>query len=88
VDDDPGYLAWLRDNPDGYVINAARRPQPSYLVLHCAMCRTISGDPARGGHWTLDYIKVCGDRGRLEQWALVEVGGPVHPCGICLKDPA
>jgi len=37
-DNDQGFLAWLEANPDGYVVNAERRPRPNYLVLHRSVC--------------------------------------------------
>ncbi len=88
VDDDEGYLAWLVANPSGFVVNTPRQPVSSYVFLHRSTCHTISGSPARGAHWTIDYIKLCGSRSDLERWALDEVGGPTHPCGTCLKDPS
>lgn len=84
VDDDDGYLGWLAAHPGGFVINADRTPRPAYLRLHRASCRTINGRPARGGRWTKDYIKVCGDREELESWARFEVGGKVQPCPTCM----
>jgi hypothetical protein len=83
VDDDDGYLEWVVAHPDGFVINVERSPRTAYTVLHRASCRTISGDPARGAQWTHDYIKVCGDRTELEEFASRDVGGPAQPCGLC-----
>jgi hypothetical protein len=83
MDDDAGYLQWLIAHPDGFVINTERNPRPTYVVLHRASCPTISGDPAHGAQWTHDYIKVCGNRSELEEFATREVGGAVQPCGIC-----
>ena len=90
-DDDRGYLAWIADHPDGYVINILRSHSPANARLHHAGCWTISGEPARGGAWTGPYVKVCcGDRGELEQWALEHTGAPVKRCGAChsARDPA
>jgi hypothetical protein len=44
-DDDAGYRTWIYANPTGYVVNAERRPTPGYLVLHTAMCDTITPAP-------------------------------------------
>lgn len=84
-DDDDGYARWLSAHQvaDAFVLNAERRPGPSYLVLHRATCYTISGDPARGQHWTHDPIKICGDRAELEVFA-GSIGGATQPCGHCL----
>jgi hypothetical protein len=83
ADDDAGYLSWLSRNPDGYVVSANRNPSPGYLILHRATCRTIAEGPANGGRWTMDYIKVCGNRAELERWAQNVVGGPLKPCVHC-----
>jgi hypothetical protein len=83
-DDDTGYERWLAGHPDLYVLNAARNPAPNYLMLHRATCRTIAGAPARGARWTGDYIKFCGNRAELEEFAQTHVGGQAHPCRRCL----
>ena len=64
-DDDSGYLTWLASHPDGFVLNSYRNPRPSYLRLHMASCRNISGIPANGARWTATYVKRCGTR---EDW--------------------
>ena len=38
VNDDDGYLRWLAQNPDGFVVNSNRVPVSSYLILHRASC--------------------------------------------------
>ena len=83
IDDDPGYLSWLHENPSGFVVNADRPPNSSYLRLHRASCRTISGEPARGRAWTVTSTKTCGTRHELEAWA-AGVGGSLSPCPTCL----
>jgi hypothetical protein len=84
LDDDAGYLAWLRTHPRGFVLNCGHPPSASYLMLHCASCHTITGTPTRGGSWTSAYQKVCAGTAReLDQWALVATGGEVTRCGIC-----
>jgi hypothetical protein len=83
VDDDAGYLRWVAQNPDGYVLNTYRQPAASYLKLHRATCGTINDRPARGDNWTVDYQKVCGDRAELELWARNQVDGELQPCPIC-----
>jgi len=84
IDDDSGYLKWLRMNPTGLVVNCARRPRASYLKLHRATCATINGMPARGRTWTGPYIKVCSQyRSALAHWAETAVGGELDPCPLC-----
>ena len=82
-DDDAGYLQWLKAHPSGFVLNAARRPRPDYLVLHRANCRTIAAQPARGRIWTGPYIKVCGDDDALHRWAEMTVGALPRRCPLC-----
>src|ERR1035438_9825407 len=59
IDDDDGYLAWLYDHARGYVLNAARKPTASYLMLHRADCSTIGNVPANGLAWTSDLLNFC-----------------------------
>jgi hypothetical protein len=84
VDDDDGYLAWLAEHPDGFVVNTYRTPSLSYLRLHQAGCHTIAGNPARGTRWTADYAKVCGGRVELESSAATEPRGDPQPCPLCM----
>jgi hypothetical protein len=63
VDDDEGYLLWLRGHYMGYVVNAERSlSAQAELRLHEASCPTISGQPPGGSHWTGPYLKACADR--------------------------
>jgi hypothetical protein len=82
---DDGYLEWLAAHPTGYVVNAERNPRPSYLKLHRATCRYISGPPRTAGAWTeRQYIKVCAtDVVALERWASEAVGGRVDTGCAC-----
>ncbi len=84
MDDDAGYLTWIRTNPGGSVVNCSREPGAAYLKLHRATCHTISGEPARGSTWTKDYIKVCAPVVvELAKWAKAKTGGQLQPCGTC-----
>ena len=85
LDDDGGYLEWLRKHPDGFVVNAARRPRADYLILHRANCHTISGTPARGSRWTTgDYLKACATaQAELRAWARGETKAEPTGCGSC-----
>jgi hypothetical protein len=80
MDDDDGYIAWLSEHPDGFVLNCEWPPRPSYLTLHRATCWTISR--ASGSNWTVNYQKVCADTfEEIDAWA----GriGPPWRCGFC-----
>src|SRR5688572_2478223 len=69
---DAEYLAWIRENPEGYVINVNRVPTPEYMVLHRASCTTVTElhPPATAGGFTeRDYIKVCAEGiAELSEW--------------------
>lgn len=87
-DDDAGFLAWLAEHPDGYVINIARGYSATEARMHHAGCWTISGQNPRGGAWTGPYVKVCAeDLAEVEQWAMVHVGKPIPRCGTCHTAP-
>lgn len=84
VDDEKGYLKWIADHPDGYVLNIQRGLNPSDARLHRANCWTISSPT--GGPWTGSYIKICSTMlGALEDWAREQVGQDIAGCGT--RDP-
>ena len=62
-DDEAGYLRWINEHPDGYVVNTRRWFDPDYLVLHRASCssikihRNMHDDP--GGFTERNYRKLC-----------------------------
>jgi hypothetical protein len=84
VDNDDGYLAWIAQHPEGFVLNTARTPNPNDLRLHRATCSTITILQPQARRWTGDYIKICGSRTELESWASDTVGGAVQPCRFCM----
>jgi len=60
VNDDRKYTTWLDANPNGFVVNTYNPPKATYLKIHRASCRTISGKPTRGdSRTTRGYAKVC-----------------------------
>ncbi|UCE98074.1 MAG: hypothetical protein JSV74_01740 [Dehalococcoidia bacterium] len=82
--DDNGYLNWIRNNHNGYVINYAHSPLAEILSLHRAGCSTIS-IKKKQTTWTANgHIKTCAnDREELVKWTKERFGhGPI-PCGIC-----
>lgn len=83
-DNDAGYLRWLDRHPQGYVVNAHRRPIAIYLVLHRATCPTITRLATNAKTWTHGtFIKVCSDNvSDLHSWAR-RVPGELSQCGIC-----
>ena len=82
-DAEEDYLRWVREHPEGYVLNTYRTPSTSYLVLHSAACGTIA-TPKRTNYTTRDYIKACStNRSELEGWAARTVSGVPRACGVC-----
>lgn len=60
---DTGYLEWLRQNPEGWVLNSWSAPKPDYLILHRAGCATISSMVGTG------LLKVCSpDEEGIKAW--------------------
>ena len=59
-DDDVGYLNWIARNPRGYVLNVRHHPDPEYVVLHSASCRSISMPRQIAGAYTArGYRKIA-----------------------------
>ncbi len=86
INDDKEYLRWLEENPEGHVINAARKPKADYIVLHKSTCGTISSSE-RFNWTTTDFLKVCSnDVEELETWALETTGGACQYCQKCNPD--
>ncbi len=62
LDDEAGYLAWIKEHPNGYVLHTERLRNPYYMILHRAACPIISKYSARarpGCFTERDFIKVC-----------------------------
>jgi hypothetical protein len=60
LNDDPGFLAWTAANPNGFVLNVRRRPDPNYVVLHRATCKSISNERHAPDAFTgRGYRKIC-----------------------------
>jgi hypothetical protein len=89
-DDNDGYLGWLAEHADGYVVNILRSHNPAGAKLHRVICRTITGRPPRGNTWTEgDYVKVCADDlAELDHWAIDGLGESILACRICHPDGA
>lgn len=85
IDDDEGYLRWLRSWPAGYVLNCDRNPNPNYIMLHRSYCEHISEPGSLKTTWTTSYIKVCSnDRQRIREWAIHQTGSYPTPCLHCI----
>jgi hypothetical protein len=77
---DECYLNWLREHPDGYVLNRCRCKSEGYLVLHRSKCRKIQdyNNMARPGGFTgRSYIKICAKTiADLQEYARAKGGRP------------
>lgn len=58
TDDDAGYLRWIANHPDGFVLNIERGERPEYTVLHRATCSAISRVREDGAYTERGYKKV------------------------------
>ena len=86
-DDDAGYLNWIAENPDGFVLNIERSERPEYLVLHRANCWSIARPRDDGAYTDRNYQKVvASDLNDLRDFAR-EVGRAdgsfSKVCGLC-----
>ncbi|MEZ5681486.1 MAG: hypothetical protein R3E14_09345 [Erythrobacter sp.] len=61
TDDDAGYLRWINDHPDGFVVNIERGERPGYAALHRATCTSISRDREDGAYTERGYKKVVSE---------------------------
>lgn len=61
TDDDAGYLRWIANHPEGFVLNIERGERPEYAVLHRATCSSISRVREDGAYTTRNYRKVVSD---------------------------
>jgi len=84
IDDDAGYVRWVGEHSEGFVLNSSiHAPSSSSHVLHRATCWTVTGTPARGSHWTNDYLTACGRASDVVRFAEVVIGKTPFPCGHC-----
>ena len=83
--DDAGYVDWLESNPHGFVLNSYRGPKTSYLILHQAVCKSVSRIADPPVRWTTsEFIKVCAtDVAEIEEWCGNKTGSSPQPCGMC-----
>lgn len=83
--DEKGYLRWVQDNPNGFVVNADEpATSPDYPMVHRASCGLVSS-PTRTNYTTRRYFKTCSHNVReLEQWAKTKRGRSLNPCRRCM----
>jgi hypothetical protein len=84
VRNDDGYMDWISQHPDGFVINTYAKPSRAYLKLHQATCPSISRlQPGARTFTEGQYSKLCGSQAELEEPAR-RLGGTALPCPLCL----
>lgn len=84
IDDENGYSNWVKNHPEGFVVNSFRPPSPKYLRLHRSSCGYINS-PLRT-NYTRDYSKTCSESEQdLHDWAADTVGGDLNPCRCCKR---
>jgi hypothetical protein len=84
--DEAGYLQWVQQNADGYVVNVDEPLcAPQYPMVHLATHKLISS-PARSNYTTGRYFKVCStDLAALDLWAKKECQRPLTRCAVCSR---
>ncbi len=86
-DNEAEYLAWLAQNPNGFVLNAERRPRAKYMPLHTARCHTIQNVTAHAHTAPFTgrgYMKVCAnDPNELLAWIATQ--GATQFSSLCRK---
>lgn len=77
VNDDDGFFAWIRSNPNGFVVNVQGESNP--YKLHKATCYTIENivNPTGTG-----YTKVC-SLNKQELLQLNKRGYSDFECRVC-----
>ena len=86
--DENGYMAWLAEHPEGYVLNVRKEPDPKYVVLHSASCGSISSTKRADGAYTeRSYNKWCADSIEILRKAAKREGRSdgtfSKRCGLC-----
>jgi 5-methylcytosine-specific restriction protein A len=70
---DQPFLAWMKQNPKGFVMNTPSAERTSYLMFHKSQCMHIAGytrSQEPGSFTERSYVKVCAhDPADLIAWA-------------------
>lgn len=83
--DDKGYLEWVADNTNGYVVNIDEPNSfTQYPMVHKATHKLISSS-SRRNYTTAQYFKVCSiNLDELETWSLKTYGKKLTKCKTCM----
>ena len=76
------FLAWIAENPDGYVVNHEHDPSSAYLILHHSTCYHFQDDR----DFTSSYSKTCSKSvADLRVWARSATGSDeLQECSHCM----
>jgi hypothetical protein len=84
--DDDGYLQWVADNQNGFVVNIDyTHTYPDYPMVHRATHKALSTQ-RRKNYTTGQYYKVCStDLSELQAWSRRETGKELIECQTCMR---
>ena len=86
VDRDKQYKDWIKNNPDGFVVNSYKEPSSTYLIIHKASCYTITELKGTAKSFTEKYSKTCSNKlDELDNWVKNDIGGEFCRCRKCFK---
>ncbi len=81
IDDDQGYLSWIANHPEAFVLNLPHAPGGT-IVFHRSRCRSIS-TPVRSHYTDHEYTKLCiTNVAELVAWVAGQAR-TLKPCGQC-----
>ncbi|MDB5978344.1 MAG: endonuclease [Nevskia sp.] len=89
---DQPFLSWMRQHPEGFVLNVASGKDSSYLLFHSSGCHHIAGHTSthKGNAFTTrGYFKICSDRpADLMEWAAKNrpAAKTYKSCKTCVPD--
>jgi hypothetical protein len=84
IDDEEGYLQWVRNHPRGFVVNTDKAEAvPAYPMVHRTTHKLLSSLD----HYTdRAYFKVCSDNLQdLEQWSRQHRNKTLTYCQVCMR---
>lgn len=84
---DTGFLQWMQEHPQGFVVNTERSDGSHLAVLHCARCHHITSMKSLepGAYTEREYIKICSDDGStLKSWLITNrPNAQIRYCRTC-----
>lgn len=82
--DDSLYLAWLKNNPDGFAF-AFTLPDEMIVTHHSALCLRISRERATGAYTRRNYGKHCAENWDDVRGFMNMPGARVEECSTCAR---